>query len=283
MKAFPVFLLMFALPVLAQEHEHNSDVIKGSEHPEQISDADAYREFFLGTDLAAILQRMMRGTKDGAAAEKILSSFRAQWDNRVAVYNAKASALNKDGKRADLKQFVAERDAFVEQTRKQLAQELSPQSMAEIETGVQGIKQFMSASSERPDNNDPCVAYSNSFVTAWIVGMGNAEPPNPNNPESLSKAPIIVTVGTNVDGASIMTINSKACGQSAPDISAVTHTAQLSLGADKESSSRKAPAFCADCYISASSKETFYNGAVGKQMRIGSEVVIHCSYGGDIF
>lgn len=47
MKAFGILLLVFTLPVLAQEHQHNSAVINGYEHPDQISDSDAYRLFFL--------------------------------------------------------------------------------------------------------------------------------------------------------------------------------------------------------------------------------------------
>ena len=47
MKAFGILLLGFGLPVLAQEHQHNSAIIKGHEHLDQISDSDAYRLFFL--------------------------------------------------------------------------------------------------------------------------------------------------------------------------------------------------------------------------------------------
>jgi len=111
MKEVGILLLVFAIPVLAQEHQHNSAVIKGYEHPDQISDSDAYRLFFL----IPVPTNLMEGSEE---QERITSAFRQEWDRRVALYNAKATALNQAGKRADLTQFLADRDAFVEQPEK---------------------------------------------------------------------------------------------------------------------------------------------------------------------
>ena len=41
-------ILAFVLcPAQAQEHQHVSSAIDGNQHPELVSDADAYRHFFL--------------------------------------------------------------------------------------------------------------------------------------------------------------------------------------------------------------------------------------------
>jgi hypothetical protein len=82
-----ILLFMFALPVLAQEHQHSSEVINGYEHPDQISDSDAYRLFFLIP--------FPKEPLGGEEREKIISAFRLEWDSRVARYNAKGTALNK--------------------------------------------------------------------------------------------------------------------------------------------------------------------------------------------
>jgi hypothetical protein len=284
MKAIAVFLLMFALPVLAQEHLHSSAAISGREHAGQISDSDAYRHFFIMVDPNKL---PVGETEQHAAAVKIISAFKMEWDSRVAIYNAKATALNKAGQRADLKQFLADRDAFVEQTKKQLAEALSPKTMTGIDDGIQQLKQFIAVSSGLQQSNDPCVAYSNNIaVSEQFLGQ-NLDLPKPGQPISdpnfdPRKVSASWKLGILLDGAAIMTINSKACGQDAPDISTLTHTPELALMLDEKPSSRKGSPMCADCYINATLTETFPI-PVGTPMNSGFSAIIHCSYGGDIF
>lgn len=277
MKVSGILLFMFALPVLAQDHRHNSEVINGYEHPDQISDSDAYRLFFL----IPFPKEPLAGAEE---REKIISTFRLEWDSRVAQYNAKATALNRASKRADLKQFLADRDGLVDQARKQLAQALPSKSMDEIDHTVQELKQWMAVSSGLQTSNDPCVTYSNNIAVywgAWPGGGGLVLPINPRLAD-WNELPASVKFGIILDGAAIMTINPNACGQSAPDISAVTHTPELSVKLEENAASQKGSAICADCYINALMTET-HSTTVGTQVGFSPEAVIHCSYGGDIF
>jgi hypothetical protein len=276
MKIIGILLFMFALPVLAQDHQHSSKVINGHEHPDQISDSDAYRLFFLIP--------FPKEPLGGEEREKIISAFRLEWDSRVAQYNAKATALNKAGKRADLKQFLAGRDALVEQTRKELAQTLPEKSIDELDDRVQQLKQWMAVSGGLQTSNDPCVTYSNNIALYWGLWPGGGGLGLPKNPQlaDWNELPASMKFGIILDGAAIMTINPNACGQDAPDISAVTHTPELSVKLEQNPASQKGSAICADCYINAVMTET-HSTTVGTQVGFSPEAVIHCSYGGDIF
>lgn len=161
MKEFGLLVLVFGLPVLAQEHQHNSAVIQGYEHPDQISESDAYRLYFL----IPVPKDLRKGSEE---QERITSAFRQEWDRRVALYNAKATALNQAGKRADLAQFLADRDALVEQTRKELAQALPSELTEYVDHNAQELKQFMAVSSGlQTRHDDPGVTYSNNVAVYW--------------------------------------------------------------------------------------------------------------------
>ena len=279
MKAIAL-LLFFALPVSAQEHQHGSQVIQGQEQPDQISDSDAYRHFFLRTANTPLGQRGPLVPPDYDTLQTIVSAFKVEWDHRVAAYNAKATALNKAGKRADLQQFLAERDAFVEETKKKLAEELSPRAMEAIAKIVQQSKQFMIVSGGLQTSNAPCVAYANSIAMSSkpVAFINAAELGDP------SHAPMGMKYAVILDGATTMTFTTKACGQAAADISAITHTPELSVkfGEAENSSVQKGSALCADCYINALLTET-YSSVVGVEFQVFPEAVIRCSYGGQIF
>jgi hypothetical protein len=274
MKVIGILLFTFALPALAQEHQHSSEVINGYEHPDQISDSDAYRLFFLIP---------FPKEPGGEEREKIISAFRLEWDSSVAQYNAKATALNKAGKRADVKQFLADRDALVEQTRKELAQALPEKSIDELDRTVQQLKQWMAVSGGLQTSNDPCVTYSNNIAVYWGMWPGGGGLSYPFNAQlaDWNNLPDSMRFGIILDGAAIMTINPSACGQR-PDISAITHTPELSVKLDENPASQKGSAICADCYINAVMTET-HSTTVGTQVDFSPEAVIHCSYGGDIF
>lgn len=289
MKAFSWFqlVLVFALPVLAQENHHNSAVIQGYEHPDQISDLDAYRLFFL----IPFSKDLRKGSEE---QERITSAFRQEWDRRVALYNAKATVLNQAGKRADLTQFLADRDALVEQTRKELAQALPSELTEYVDHNVQELKQFMTVSSGLQTSDDPCVTYSNNIAVYWGAWPDAGFPPtNPGQLDEWSELPASMKFGIILDGAAIMTINPTACGQGAPVISTVTHTPELSIKLGEIDAQSKLPtgtnpaiqkgsAICADCYINAVLTATQAT-TVGKQVSVDPEAIIHCSYGGDIF
>ena len=282
MKAIAL-LLFFALPVSAQEHQHGSQVIQGQEQPDEISDSDAYRHFFLRTANTPLGPRGLLVGPDHDTLQTIVSAFEVEWDHRVAAYNAKATALNKAGKRADLQQFLAERDAFVEETKKKLAEELSPRSMDAIAKIVQQLKQFMIVSGGLQTSTAPCVTYANSIAmsaqpVAWTFATEFSKLGDP------SHAPMGMKYAVILDGATTMTPTTKACGQAAADISAITHTPELSVkfGEAENSSSQKGSALCADCYINAVLTET-YSSVVGVEFQVVPEALIRCSYGGQIF
>ena len=215
----------------------------------------------------------------------------------MTLYNAKATALNRAGKRADLTQFLADRDALVEQTRKELAQALEPESMEFYDRGVQELKFHMVVSSGPQTSNDPCVAYSNNIAVYWGSWPGLAfEPPEVKQPADLEKwhnLPASMRFGIILDGAAIMTVNATGCGQGTPDISTVTHTPELTIklgevdkGSDTPKTTnptnQKGVPICADCYINAVLTATQAT-AFGVSVSFDPEAVIHCSYGGDIF
>jgi hypothetical protein len=282
MKAIAL-LLFFALPVSAQEHQHGSQVIRGQEQPNQISDSDAYRHFFLRTANTPLGHRGPLVQPDYDTLQTIVSAFKVEWDHRVAAYNAKATAVNKAGKRADLQQFLAERDAFVEETKTKLAEELSPRAMEAVAKIVQQSKQFMIVSGGLQTNNAPCVAYANSIAMSSkpVAFINAAEFSKPGDP---SHAPMGMKYAVILDGATTMTVTTQACGETAADISAITHTPELSVkfGEAENSSVQKGSALCADCYIHAILTET-YSSVVGVEFQVFPEAVIRCSYGGQIF
>jgi len=207
MKAIAL-LLFFALPVSAQEHQHGSQVIQGQEQPDEISDSDAYRHFFLRTANTPLGPRGLLVGPDHDTLQTIVSAFEVEWDHRVAAYNAKPTALNKAGKRADLQQFLAERDAFVEETKKKLAEELSPRSMDAIAKIVQQLKQFMIVSGGLQTSTAPCVTYANSIAmsaqpVAWTFATEFSKLGDP------SHAPMGMKYAVILDGATTMTPHHK--------------------------------------------------------------------------
>jgi len=136
-----VLLLVFTLhPIRAQDHQHTVSVAtNGFEHPELVSDSDAYRHFFI---LAAMDSRQLSGLlpADRIAAMKILSDFKAEWEGRIAEYNARATELNNKGQRSDIKPFLAARDTLGQQTRGKLVQALSENGVKTIDASVKAGK-----------------------------------------------------------------------------------------------------------------------------------------------
>jgi hypothetical protein len=148
---------------------------------------------------------------------------------------------------------------------------------------VQQLKQFMIVSGGLQTSTAPCVTYANSIAmsaqpVAWTFATEFSKLGDP------SHAPMGMKYAVILDGATTMTPTTKACGQAAADISAITHTPELSVkfGEAENSSSQKGSALCADCYINAVLTET-YSSVVGVEFQVVPEAVIRCSYGGQIF
>ena len=269
-------IFAFALyPAQAQNHQHESSTIDGNQNPELVSEADAYRHFFL----------------TGQTQDRTILAFRAEWANRIAIYNAKATALNNAGQRADLKQFIAERDLLVQEVRKELKTTLGDRQFKATDAQVQALKRRMGVSGDRhvavrltgqlvpatfhPQGGGPCVTYSDSLAASWSMAMAST-------PSGGNGSPFSINYTVTVDGGVAMTINTKNCGLYPPNYGNIVHTPTASITAGTNKSSSSGPGVCGDCYISLQINPTF-SQVIGTPVSADPGVTVACSYGGPFF
>jgi hypothetical protein len=146
-----------------QVHDHttrNANVIDGSLHPELIQDKDAYRLFFLvaasgpaaTTDeinhQRAVLAPAGLSDTELLSANITLTDFKMQYEQAVQKYNASAEAAHANNTEADVKPFLAERDALVQLVRFRLGTALSPESVVRLDRHVQHEKSKMKVAKE---------------------------------------------------------------------------------------------------------------------------------------
>lgn len=146
-------------PAATGEHIHNAPVqIRGSEHPEKIPDALAYRLFMLSASIQPAkasdhrererqkghMDKINLSVLDRFQADTILANFRAQYENLVADFNREATQQQVVGVAADPTLFLQKRDALLDETRAALRRSMTPEGMKTFHTHVMSEKQSMS-------------------------------------------------------------------------------------------------------------------------------------------
>jgi hypothetical protein len=150
-----VFPLLLACSSLAQDHNHNVDVIDGADHPELIPDAVAFRMFLIAASASpnptqdeidrqsAYLSRIGLNDSDKAQAVALLASFKSQYKALIDNYNLQATAAQLRGEAIDQTLFLQQRDDLVATTRASLTRALSADGGKKFEAHVQGEKSKM--------------------------------------------------------------------------------------------------------------------------------------------
>ena len=139
-------------------HVHSSqpaDMIDGSQHPELIPDAVAYRLYFVTVSETsnasrAAQQRQLAylsevGLKDNDLqwTISILEKFKKKYNDLVAEYNESAVAAEKEGGTPDYQNFVFQRDELVRVTREDLRSFLTADGIASLDAHVSNEKRHM--------------------------------------------------------------------------------------------------------------------------------------------
>lgn len=146
---------------LAQQisHTHVSrgldSMIDGSVHPELIPDSTAYRLYFIvasempdaigeqRTRQLAHLGRVGLQANDLQRLITTLETFKLQYADLIAAYNAEAEALTAAGSKPDIDKFLLQRDGLVEATRDRVKRSLTKKGMALLDAHVQKEKSKM--------------------------------------------------------------------------------------------------------------------------------------------
>jgi len=150
---------------LSERHVHAqlqnntpTNLVIGRENPELVSDSAAYRLFFLAVSTTSdstpedvqrqrdiLSQRASFNDEEILFANQALTDFRTQFDQLTATYNTAAIAAlnNNQTAYADLKVFLAKRDALVQSTREKLATGVSSNSLLNLHAHVQREKSNM--------------------------------------------------------------------------------------------------------------------------------------------
>jgi hypothetical protein len=149
------------VPTRAHVHSHASDgLIDGSQHPELIPDAVAYRLFLLGISeppnapeqrkprQLAFLKSAGLDDSDIKQAIPILAHFKVEYKRLIDDYNQKVVEANAAHKSTDFEGLIFRRDELVESTRDALKRVISPDSMARFDEQVQIQKRNMKVSKE---------------------------------------------------------------------------------------------------------------------------------------
>jgi len=140
-------------------HDHTvttpDNVIDGSQHPELIPDADAYRLYFVAisempnpTDeqkarQIAHLKKIELQDSDLQSTIIALEEFRVQYTNLIAQYNESAEAAQKAGVKPDIDTFLLQRDALVQATHERVKSVLTPDGLTRLDAHVQREKRGM--------------------------------------------------------------------------------------------------------------------------------------------
>lgn len=129
--------------------------VDGSQNPELIPDAVAYRLFFTAMSEApnassdrrarqrAFIAPIGMSTLDQQAAISILANFKVQFAAMVAQFNAAEEAAQTLGTPSSGAAFLAQRDAMVQDTRNRLKSVLSADGMSKLDAKVQDEKKKM--------------------------------------------------------------------------------------------------------------------------------------------
>ncbi len=134
--------------------ESDAEMIDGSEHPELVPDAVAYRLYLVVVSEApnptdeqrnrqnAHLSKVGLGKSDLQSVVTVLTAFKVQYGQLIANYNAAAEV----GATVDIKAFLSQRDGLVQATRDRLKALLTPEAMARLDRVVQNEKKQMRVS-----------------------------------------------------------------------------------------------------------------------------------------
>ena len=149
-------LSMFAFGAWAQtppQHVHpNVTVVDGAKNPELIPDSTAYRVWLITVSLPpnstekqrvfqqAHLRKLQLTSEDSLALLSVLEDFKTKYLSLIASYNESAKAALLHGSQSDQESFLQQRDDLVSSTRDAIAQRLTHEGAARIETHVQGEK-----------------------------------------------------------------------------------------------------------------------------------------------
>ena len=150
---FVILILLILVPLApstdAQHIHSQSEVIKGSEHPELIQESTAYRLFFLnltqspgsGRSVAEIQHERLKPVglleQEISATFFALQDFRSKYDQLAAEYNAS------DQSNAQWDTFVESRNALLDLARQQMKTYLSPLSLQLLHNHVMAEKSNM--------------------------------------------------------------------------------------------------------------------------------------------
>ncbi|HXS13158.1 MAG TPA: hypothetical protein VN734_10675 [Acidobacteriaceae bacterium] len=137
-------------------HQHSAtDVIDGSQHPDQIPDIAAYRMVLLSlskpanrTELQATHQNVQLRSAGLNDSEKsvlipILAKFNSDYHALIQSYNAAATAANARGERADIGSFLIKRDQLVQATHDQIKGIFTADRWTQFDAYVQQEKKHM--------------------------------------------------------------------------------------------------------------------------------------------
>lgn len=151
-------LSVFALGTWAQTpHQHpNATVVDGARNPELIPDSTAYRLWLVAVSLppnSSEQQRTFQRARlnkleltseiDSLQLLPILTDFKTQYLNMIALYNEAARATLAQGGIPDQKLFLQQRDDLVSATRAAITQRLTPEGAASIDAHVREQKSHM--------------------------------------------------------------------------------------------------------------------------------------------
>jgi hypothetical protein len=148
----------------ATEHKHSQDVtvnevsagqIDGAKNPELVPDNTAYRLVLMSLTVPARalqadtdrqnshLYRLLLPKPDHDALTVTIADFRDKYAALVDAYNQEATAALEKNEIADVKPFLAKREALINDTRNALSAGLSDTAMAKFHSYVMGQKSFM--------------------------------------------------------------------------------------------------------------------------------------------
>src|SRR5258708_284582 len=144
----------------APQHQHAApNIIDGAVHPELIQNKDAYRLFFMtvaadpnvteDVNRQRAFLRPLLDENSLAAAQTILSDFKARYQAAVARYNASATAAQaNDTTPPDIGAFLSERDGVVLSTKAAMEKALGEKVWAQFDRHVQKEKRKMKVAVE---------------------------------------------------------------------------------------------------------------------------------------
>lgn len=149
-------------PVLAETHHHVAPpIIKGYEHPEQITDRQAWLMQLIAStssdtdqDLTKKHAQLHRRSSGLEGFDLTLDEFRKNHDRLVANYNATISVDREAGasafQQAAWTQLLRDIDQLVDDTVGRLRDGLPPEEWKAVDVRVQGVKSMMGVTVPQP-------------------------------------------------------------------------------------------------------------------------------------